>query len=117
MTDDSESRDIIKLTYFGPPATVGYLAQLLKEQGISVEYDPPIEYKDDFIREVAVVLTAEGALAVLSAGVKGAVSELQRRFPGTRVEGVPNDPETSGADPAKTAPADDSAPGRHRRQD
>jgi hypothetical protein len=38
--------DVIKLTYEGPPAFAGFFAQLLREEGLTVNYDPTDEPRD-----------------------------------------------------------------------
>ena len=45
--------EVTRLTYEGPPAFVGLLAQIFREEGLSVHYDPPLETRD-----------ASGAIAI-----------------------------------------------------
>jgi 5,10-methylene-tetrahydrofolate dehydrogenase/methenyl tetrahydrofolate cyclohydrolase len=55
------------LTYEGPPPYVGALAQMLEEEGVTVEY-PPHETRDlsSALAIVAVVLTATGSARAIS---------------------------------------------------
>ncbi|BCI84793.1 hypothetical protein MTY66_64180 (plasmid) [Mycolicibacterium sp. TY66] len=78
-----------RLTYIGPPAHASALAQELENLGLAVKYRPPIEAKD-----LATALAAVSVLLAATGPVSNVVSGVQRflkRFPGTRVEGLPVD--------------------------
>jgi hypothetical protein len=56
--------EVAELTYEGPAALVGLLAQMLREEGLSVSYEPPEEGRD--LQEAAtpatVVLAVTGPI-------------------------------------------------------
>ncbi len=79
----------VQLTYVGPPRFVGALAQALEEAGVSADYQPPMERKDlaTAMAVVNVLLAATGPVPEIVATVRA----FMTRFPGTRVEGLPDD--------------------------
>jgi hypothetical protein len=56
--------DVVKLTYEGSPAFAGLFDQILREEGLTVDYEPPAEPRDETAAmEVAtLVLTVTGPL-------------------------------------------------------
>jgi hypothetical protein len=40
------ANDVIELTYEGSPAFASFFAQLLREEGLTVSYEPPDEFRD-----------------------------------------------------------------------
>jgi hypothetical protein len=59
--------------YEGDPARCGWLAQMLREEGVRVEYTPPEEkrgYVVDDINQVVVNLICTGTGAAILAGVQ-----------------------------------------------
>lgn len=78
-----------RLTYVGHPAYTGDLGQGLKDRGVSVDYQPPMETKDlaTAMAAVSVILAATGPISEIAAAVRA----FKRRFAGTRVEGLPED--------------------------
>jgi hypothetical protein len=87
--------DTTHLTYEGPPPYVGALAQMLEEEGVTVEYTPPHETRDlsSALAIVAVVLTATGSARDIAAGIQ----RFRERF-GSRaqVRGLPEQRQTPG---------------------
>lgn len=81
--------DVTRFTYIGPPAYAVALAQKLEAQGLSVDYQPPMETKDlaSAMSAVAVVFAATGPLKDILSGVRS----FKARFAGARVEGLPED--------------------------
>lgn len=81
--------DSTRFTYVGPPAYAGALAQELEDRGVSADYEPPFETKDlaTAMSAVAVVFSVTGPLGDVFAGVQA----FRSRFPGTRVEGLPEE--------------------------
>lgn len=81
--------DVTRFTYIGPPAYAGALAQELEAQGLSVDYQPPMETKDLALTmsAVAVVFAATGPIK----DIVSSVSAFKARFAGARVEGLPDD--------------------------
>jgi hypothetical protein len=65
--------EVTELVYKGPPAFVGLLAQMLREEGLSVSFEPPDETRDldGVVGLAAVVLGVTGPLTpALWKGVK-----------------------------------------------
>ncbi|MCV7213691.1 hypothetical protein H7J51_00125 [Mycobacterium crocinum] len=81
--------EITRLTYVGPPAHVSALAEELENQGLTVRYRPPGETRDlaTALAAVSVLLAATGPVSSIVSGVQ----RFLKRFPSTRVEGVPED--------------------------
>lgn len=77
--------DTLHLTYQGPPALVGALAQMLREEGLQVDYRPPMERKDLSIAQTVVDLAVQGAPVLVAA----VVGRFSARFGGTKVDGLP----------------------------
>lgn len=79
--------ETLVLTYTGPPALVGALADELSSQGVTCDYTPPIEYKDMALAlaAVSVALAATGPLPQIVAGVRA----FTRQFGNTSVSGLP----------------------------
>jgi hypothetical protein len=77
--------DVTKsVEYIGPPAFVGALAQCLREEGVEVDYEPPIEERGgtEVAREVVIGIMANGAWAAIVLGVK----KYRKRFGKGRVK-------------------------------
>jgi hypothetical protein len=73
-----------KVIYEGSPAMVGLFAQLLREQGVEAEYEPPIEERgiaETIEAGVIVYMTTRGA----EAAIKLAIKKLRERFPKNQV--------------------------------
>jgi len=81
--------DVTRFTYIGAPAYAGALAQELEAQGLSVDYQPPMETKDfaSAMSVVAVLFAATGPIQ----DIVSSVHAFTNRFAGTRVEGLPDD--------------------------
>jgi hypothetical protein len=84
--------DVTRFTYVGRPAYASALAQELETQGLSVDYQPPIETKDlgTAMNAVSVVFSVTGSIGSIPV-IKSAVRAFKARFAGTRVEGLPDD--------------------------
>ncbi|MCU1615069.1 MAG: hypothetical protein JWO98_2609 [Frankiales bacterium] len=78
------------IAYKGHPGLAGLLAQMLREQGIRVEYEPPMEHRDlpGAAQEVVVNLITWGAIAT----IKGVIAKFRER-PGNADATVEGDPE------------------------
>jgi hypothetical protein len=86
-TADTRGMDTVRLTYTGPPSHARALAKELETRGLSVNYRPPIETKDlaTALNAVSVVFSVTGNIPTVVLGVRA----FKARFPGTRVEGLP----------------------------
>ena len=73
-----------RITYRGGAATVGALAQMLRQEGVRVEYEAPEEKRDlaSIAEAVFVTLAAEGARE----SIKFAVAKFRKHFPRAEVE-------------------------------
>ena len=84
--------DVIKLTYEGPPALAGFFAQLLREEGLTVNYEPPDESRvlpETLLVEAAMVFAITGPLpwpAIWDAVKRFGASRLGR---GANISGPP----------------------------
>ena len=60
---------------------------MIEEEGVRVDYQPPMEYKDlrAGAHEVIVQLVANGTEAMVGAAVALAVSKFRARFPNARI--------------------------------
>jgi hypothetical protein len=80
--------DTVRLTYRGGVRGVSMLAEMLEEQGVSVQYPPPRETRDmtEAAAIVVVVLSATGNIHDIAA----AVQKFRQKF-GARaqIEGLP----------------------------
>jgi hypothetical protein len=77
------------ITYTGHPGLASLLAQMLRDQGIRVEHDPPEERRDaGTVHEVVVNILSWGAITTITA-----VVEKFRRRPGDADAKVEGDPE------------------------
>lgn len=81
--------DTTRFTYIGPPAYAGALAQELEAQGLSADYEPPVETKDaaTAMAAVAVAFAVTGPLKDILAGVRA----FRSRFAGTQIQGLPDE--------------------------
>src|SRR5512133_2630349 len=79
--------DTVRLTYRGGVRGVSMLAQMLEEQGVSVQYAPPRETRDmtEAAAIVVVVLSATGNIHDITA----AVQKFRQKFGGAQIEGLP----------------------------
>ncbi len=88
----SVERQTTTLRYEGNPAIASALAQMLREEGVDVEWERPYEARD--------LLTAMEAVAVYyfckgsDAAIRLAVERFRKRFPNTKV--TRNDDEDGG---------------------
>lgn len=65
--------------YQGPARLVGYLGQLLEEQGVEASWEQPLEERGgEFARDVAVIVVAMGSYDA----IKAAVAKAREKFPG-----------------------------------
>ena len=84
--------DVIKLTYEGPPALAGFFAQLLREEGLTVNSEPPDESRvlpETLLVEAAMVFAITGPLpwpAIWDAVKRFGASRLGR---GANISGPP----------------------------
>ncbi len=80
-----------RITYRGPPAYAGALAAALEAKGLSADYTPSFETKDlaTAMNAVAVIFAVTGSLPEIVSTVRA----FMARFPGTRVEGLPAEPD------------------------
>jgi hypothetical protein len=63
--------DVTELTYEGPPASAGRLAQILRDEGLTVSYAPPEETRHvDPFALATVVLSVTGPVSVDMEGGK-----------------------------------------------
>lgn len=85
--------DSTRFTYVGPPAYASALAQELEDRGLAADYEPPFETKDlaTAMAAVAVVFSVTGPLGDVFDGARA----FRSRFPGTRVEGLPEEERAS----------------------
>jgi hypothetical protein len=80
--------DTVRLTYRGGVRGVSMLAQMLEEQGVSVQYATPRETRDmtEAAAIVVVVLSATGNIHDIAA----AVQEFRQKFgANAQIEGLP----------------------------
>jgi hypothetical protein len=80
--------DTVRLTYRGGVRGVSMLAQMLEEQGVSVQYATPRETRDmtEAAAIVAVVLSATGNIH----DIAGVVQKFTQKFGGNaQIEGLP----------------------------
>jgi hypothetical protein len=80
--------DTVRLTYRGGAPFVGALAQMLEEQGVSVQYTPPVETRDmtGALAIVAVVLSVTGNIHDIAATVQ----KFRQKFGAhAQIEGLP----------------------------
>jgi hypothetical protein len=77
------------LTYEGPPAQVSALAQFLREEGLTVDYEAPEEGRDltTLTGDIVVGVVVSGTSAALLAGIRKATKRLRSWFPNVKVEG------------------------------
>lgn len=81
----------MKITYQGPPALTGLFAQQLRDAGLDVSYQPPMEQRgagEVAVRVVMIVLEKaadEAGGVVMGAALSEAVRKLKGRFPQAKV--------------------------------
>jgi hypothetical protein len=78
----------MKITYEGPPAIAGLFAQLLRDDGIEVSFDPPKERRDgtaEVAVKVVMFLADKVGDAAVAAALGAAVAKLKGRFPRAKV--------------------------------
>ena len=77
----------MKITYQGPPALTGLFAQMLRDEGLEVSYQPPIEKRGGAAEVmVAVGLTISSTVAqIYGDEIKAAVRKLKDRSPQSKV--------------------------------
>lgn len=71
----------LDVRYTGDARLVGALAQMLQDEGLEVEYDPPFEKKSMEVDIVALVLAVSGHPDIRRL-VSAAVARFKERFPG-----------------------------------
>jgi hypothetical protein len=86
-TADTRGTDTVRLTYTGPLSHARALAKELETRGLSVNYRPPIETKDlaTALNAVSLFFSVTGNIQNVVLGVRA----FKARFPGARVEGLP----------------------------
>ena len=69
--------------YAGPAPFAGLLVQRLEEQGVEVEWEPPLERRGagDIMEQVVVPLLVTGAYDAIRAGVRLFLSRFPRKAP------------------------------------
>lgn len=82
--------ETLHLTYVGPPAYAGALAQALEAEGLKAEYEPPFETKDldTVLNFVAVVFAVTGPARDIIASAR----KFTARHKGSKIEGLPEEP-------------------------
>lgn len=85
--------DITRFTYVGAPAYAHVLAQELEAQGLSVDYQPPMERKDlaSAMNIVAVIFAVTGPVPL--GDIISSIRTFTNRT-GTRVDGLPDTPKS-----------------------
>lgn len=93
----------VELQYEGPPALVGALAQMLREDGMQVSYEPPMEQRDAalVIAIVTLVVQVTGADDRMKAAIDRFVERFKRAEPKVSIGG-----QASRAMPAASLTAD-----------
>jgi hypothetical protein len=78
------------ITYRGHPALVGLLAQMLREEGVRVQYEPPMEHRgiSDDAHQVIISILTWGAIGTIDA----VIAKFRKR-PGDADATVEGDPE------------------------
>jgi len=72
-----------RLTYTGNPAFSGVLVQMLQDEGLAVEWEPPEERRGANIPEdVLVGLVVSGLSDTIKLGIRTAIEKFRTRFPG-----------------------------------
>jgi hypothetical protein len=87
--------DTVRLTYRGGVRGVSMLAQMLEEQGVSVQYATPRETRDmtEAAAIVAVVLSATGNIH----DIAGVVQKFRQKFGAdAQIEGLPESKQSVG---------------------
>lgn len=82
----------LTFTYVGTSPFQGALAQMLREEGVAVQFEAPLEQRSagDVALTVRTAFEVVGDLSLIWA----AVSKFKKRFPGRGdVEGLPDDPD------------------------
>jgi hypothetical protein len=85
---DEDETKTHRVTYTGNPSLVGLLAHLLRQDGLEVQYEPPMEERglSDVPQDVLVGVLVTGTSAAIKAGLKAARDYFHERFPRTRIE-------------------------------
>lgn len=75
----------MKVTIYGrgEPESFLLLAQELRREGVSVEWEPPDRFRGDFVEAVAASMVAAGAFEM----IKAVVTRLSSRFQDLQVRG------------------------------
>jgi hypothetical protein len=64
--------------YEGPPTRVSMLAQMLEEEGVTVDYEPPPEYRD--VTAIAATVVISLVCSGLYDGIKAGVNKARQKF-------------------------------------
>jgi hypothetical protein len=72
--------DHANIRFRGPASLVGALAQMLEEQGLTVQYEPPFERKALGVDIAALVLAVTGHPDIRRAMAAG-IAKFKERFP------------------------------------
>lgn len=80
-----------RIIYEGPAHFAGLLAQMLREEGVQVDYEPPLEERgaQEFARDVIVDLTASG----MGAAIMLALQKFDQRMRGRATARIEEDDE------------------------
>lgn len=71
-----------QLRYFGPPALASALVQMLSEQGVEVDWSPPLERRGigDVAEGILIGVAIDTTKDALEAGVHAAIAKFRSRF-------------------------------------
>jgi hypothetical protein len=81
----SIAEDVIKLTYEGDPAFAGFFAQLLREEGLSVDYEPPDEFRDLPPDQLGNVLSGAAVVFSITGPIWPAIWNAVKKFKASRL--------------------------------
>jgi len=78
----------VELVYEGGPRGLAALVQALRDEGLEVSYEPPIEERSGgMAQEVVVMLVVSAVGTVTKALTAKALEQLRARWPGIKVRG------------------------------
>jgi hypothetical protein len=87
------------ITYTGPAARVGGLADVLEDEGVRVEWTPPEERRGiDYSTDIQALVVAVVAMKATGApaAIKAAVKKFRARVPWAKVEIQDESPDDGG---------------------
>ncbi len=71
-----------RLRYEGDPAPASAFAQMLQDEGLTVDWEPPYEERGGIVEDVLISLLASGTYDTIKTGVQSAIEKFHARFPG-----------------------------------